>query len=174
MMRIAFTGSHRVGKTTLAEEIADNLPGYYFRNEPYLQLEEEGYLFSEIPTLDDYIEQFTFSVKQIKSSENDVIFDRSPLDLLAYIYAASKTKDIQIFYEEMTIAMSQIDIVVFVPIETPDLIICQESDLPDLRREVNDTLQDWIGDLNNTTLEVTGTLENRKKQILDKIYKQIK
>lgn len=171
-MRIAFTGSHRVGKTTLAEELADHLPAYDLRTEPYLQLEEEGYLFPEIPTLEDYIAQFMLSVKQIKNSEDDVIFDRSPLDILAYIYAIDTTKNIQILYEEMTIAMSQIDLLVFVPIERPDLIICQEPDLPDLRREVNDTLQDWIGDLNNTTLEVKGTLENRKKQILDKLHKQ--
>lgn len=168
-MRIAFTGSHKVGKTTLAEEIANNLPGYDFWNEPYLQLEETGYSFSEIPTLDDYITQFNYAVKQIENSGNDVLFDRCPLDILAYIYAVSETKITQTLYEEMTEAMSQIDILVFVPIETPDLIICQESDLPNLRYEVNNILQDWIGDLNNEIIEVTGTLENRKKQILDKI-----
>lgn len=79
-MRIAFTGSHRVGKTTLAEEIADSLPDYEFIIEPYLQLEEEGYLFSEVPTLDDYIEQFNFSVEQLQNSVDNVIFDRCPLD----------------------------------------------------------------------------------------------
>lgn len=165
-MRIAFTGSHRVGKTTLAEEIANDLLNYEFRSEPYIQLEEEGYLFSEIPTLEDYIEQFNFSVAQIENSENDVIFDRCPLDILAYIYAINKGENIQVLYEEMTTAMSKIDVLVLVPIETPDLIICQESDLPNLRHEVNDILQSWIGDLSNEVLEVTGTLENRKAQIL--------
>ena len=171
-MRIAFTGSHRVGKTTLAEEIADNLPNYDFKNEPYLQLEDTGYLFSEIPTLDDYVEQFNYSVKQIKESGNDVIFDRCPLDILAYIYAISKIKNIQTLYDEMTNAMSQIDLLIFVTIETPDLIICQESDLPNLRYEVNDILQNWIGDLSIEILEVYGPLENRKKQILNKIYSE--
>ncbi|QQQ28891.1 AAA family ATPase [Chryseobacterium indoltheticum] len=91
-MRIAFTGSHRVGKTTLAEEIAESLSDYKFINEPYLQLEEEGYLFSEIPTLDDYIEQFNFSVEQLQNSDDNVIFDLCLLDLLAYIYAVGKRK----------------------------------------------------------------------------------
>ncbi len=166
-MRIAFTGAHRVGKTTLAEEIADSLPGYEFRSEPYLQLEEEGYVFSEIPTLEDYREQFHFSVEQLKNSGNDVIFDRCPLDLLAYIDATSKTKDISALYEEMTTAMSHIDLLVFVPIEEPDLIGCPESDLPDLRQEVNTTLEDWIEDLNYDILEVSGTIEERKTQILN-------
>jgi len=168
-MRIAFTGSHRVGKTTLAEEIAESLPDYEFIIEPYLQLEEEGYLFSEIPTLDDYIEQFNFSVEQLQNSGYNVIFDRCPLDLLAYVYAVGKKKNISDLYEEMAAAIAEIDLLVFVPIEKFDLIVCQGSDLPNLRQEVNDILEDWIGDFSNEVLEVSGTLENRKKQILDKI-----
>ena len=168
-MRIAFTGSHRVGKTTLAEEIAESLPDYEFIIEPYLQLEEEGYLFSEIPTLDDYTEQFNFSVEQLQNSGYNVIFDRCPLDLLAYVYAVGKKKNISDLYEEMAAAIAEIDLLVFVPIEKFDLIVCQGSDLPNLRQEVNDILEDWIGDFSNEVLEVSGTLENRKKQILDKI-----
>lgn len=125
-MRIAFTGSHRVGKTTLAEEIADSLPDHEFIIEPYLQLEEEGYLFSEIPTLDDYIEQFNFSVEQLQNSGDNMIFDRCPLDLLAYIYAVGKKKNISDFYKEMSAAIAEIDLLVFVPIEKVDLIVCQE------------------------------------------------
>lgn len=168
-MRIAITGSHRVGKTTLAEEIAESLPDYEFINEPYLQLEEEGYLFSEIPTLEDYIEQFNFSVEQLQNSDDNAIFDRCPLDLLAYVYAVGKKKNISDLYEEMAAAIAEIDLLVFVPIEKFDLIVCQGSDLPNLRQEVNDILEDWIGDFSNEILEVTGTLEKRKKQILDKI-----
>ncbi|MDP9955114.1 thymidylate kinase [Epilithonimonas hungarica] len=173
-MRIAFTGSHRVGKTTLAEEIADRLPDHELIIEPYLQLEEEGYLFSEVPTLDDYIEQFNFSVEQLQNSGDNVIFDRCPLDLLAYIYAISKRKNISTLYEEMTTAIAEIDLLIFIPIEKVDLIVCQGSDLPNLRQEVNDILEDWIGDFSNEILEVSGTLENRKKQILDKITNMAK
>lgn len=168
-MRIAFTGSHRVGKTTLAEEIAESLPDHELIIEPYLQLEEDGYLFSEIPTLDDYIEQFNLSVEQLQNSGNNVIFDRCQLDLLAYVYAVGKRKSILALYEEMTTAIAEIDLLIFVPIEKVDVIICQESDLPNLRQQVNDILEDWIGDISNEILEVSGTLENRKKQILDKI-----
>ncbi|MBL7882226.1 MAG: AAA family ATPase [Chryseobacterium gambrini] len=168
-MRIAFTGSHRVGKTTLAEEIAESLPDYEFINEPYLQLEEEGYLFSEIPTLEDYIEQFNFSVEQLQNSDDNAIFDRCPLDLLAYVYAVGKKKNISDLYEEMAAAIAEIDLLIFIPIEKVDLIGCQESNLPNLRQEVNDILEDWIGDFSNEILEVSGTLENRKKQILNKI-----
>ncbi|WP_346985955.1 hypothetical protein [Chryseobacterium sp. POE27] len=154
----------------MAEEIADSLSDHEFINEPYLQLEEEGYLFSEIPTLDDYMEQFNFSVEQLQNSGESVIFDRCPLDLLTYVYAVDKKKDISALYEEMAMVIAEIDLLVFVPIEKKfDLIVCQGSDLPNLRQEVNDILEDWIGDFSNEILEVSGTLENRKKQILDKI-----
>ncbi|MCD0457523.1 ATP-binding protein [Chryseobacterium sp. LC2016-27] len=168
-MRIAFTGSHRVGKTTLADEIAESLPDHEFIIEPYLQLEEEGYLFSEIPTLEDYVEQFNFSVELLQNSDDKVIFDRCPLDLLAYIYAVGKKKNISALYEEMTTAIDEIDLLVFVPIEKVDVIFCQGSDLPNLRQEVNDILEEWIGDFSNEILEVSGTLEDRKKQVLDKL-----
>jgi predicted ATPase len=42
-MRIAFSGSHRVGKSTLVDRIAEALPTYTAVEEPYYLLEEEGY-----------------------------------------------------------------------------------------------------------------------------------
>jgi|GEM_PF-2460743 len=48
-MKIAIVGAHRVGKTTLAEELVERLLGYTLEAEPYFQLEASGYKFSEIP-----------------------------------------------------------------------------------------------------------------------------
>lgn len=167
-MRIAFTGTHKVGKTTLAEELADELPGYEFYNEPYLQLLEKGYPFSEIPTADEFIDQFNYSIKQIEQAGENAIFDRCPLDILAYIYAVDKDIVTQQFYGKMMNALSQIDLLVFVPVEMPDVMICQPSELPGLRADVNDFLLMWMEDLsNNEIITVQGTVANRKKQILD-------
>lgn len=168
-MRIAFTGSHRVGKTSLAEANTALLPNYHFMEEPYLQLEAKGYLFPEIPTAEDYLAQFRHSLQQIANSSEDIIFDRCPLDLLAYIYVTGKDKNIQMYYQEMVSAMEQIDLLIFVPIETPDRILCQESDLPRLRQEVDDVLQEWIGDLDNEIITISGTLTGRIKQVQNKI-----
>lgn len=168
-MRIAITGSHRVGKTTLAEAIAGNLPDYVLLQEPYLQMEETGYWFSETPTVDDYFAQFKYAIQQIAESGDNVIFDRCPLDILAYANTVRKSKNIQALYAEMTDAISQIDLIVFVPIETPDLIFCDESDLPKLRRDVNEIIQNWIGELPVDVKTVHGTLDKRIKQVLDRI-----
>jgi predicted ATPase len=168
-MRIAFTGAHRVGKTSLAEIMAACLPGYSFIQEPYRQLEEKGYQFAETPTIDDYITQFNLAIQQTEAAGENILFDRCPLDLLAYIHALDKTKNIASLYTDMSEALSQIDLLVFVPIETPDRIHCQESDLPRLRFQVNDILEDWINDLPITIITVKGSLENRKQQVLDNI-----
>ena len=168
-MRIALTGSHRVGKTTLAEALANSLPGYELLQEPYLQLEESGYLFSEIPTQDDYIAQFNCSIKQIQESGDDVIFDRCPLDLLAYVFVTSKSKSIQSLYTEMTDAISQLDLIVYVPIQTPDIIFCDESDLPKLRCDVNEIIQSWIGEYPLDVLTIHGSLDQRKMLVLNSI-----
>lgn len=85
-MRIAYTGAQKVGKTTLAEEITADFSGHQLRSEPYLQLEEEGYPFADIPHPEDYIMQFYDALEQIGNSDVDVIFDRCPLDILAYIH----------------------------------------------------------------------------------------
>lgn len=173
-MIIAFTGAHRVGKTSLAEEIAKNLPQYEFKNEPYLQLEEMGYSFLDIPTCDDYMLQFNQSVKQLENSGKDEIFDRCPLDLLAYLYATGEKKMVSTLFDKMLAAMSGIDLLIFIPIESPDRIVCHESDLPRLRHKVNDILQNWIGDMNIEIAEVQGSLENRKKQLMKKILQKNK
>ena len=64
-MRIAIVGAHRAGKSTLAEELLMNLPGYILEMEPYYQLETSGHEFSEIPTAEVFIEQFNYSARLV-------------------------------------------------------------------------------------------------------------
>jgi uridine kinase len=47
-VRIAISGAHCVGKTTLAEALAAALPHHDFIAEPYFLLEEEGYDFAAL------------------------------------------------------------------------------------------------------------------------------
>ncbi len=68
--------------------------------------------------------------------------------------------------------MSEIDLLVFVPIEEPDLIDCAETDLPELRRKVNEVLNDWVWDFNSNTIEVTGKPFARVEQIIKRVSKQ--
>jgi hypothetical protein len=92
-MRIAIAGTHRNGKTTLAEAIARARPEFEVVAEPYEQLLEQG---EDI--LDPYApEAFTRQLEHQVSSlsrcvpGDEVIFDRSPLDFLAYLAATDGT-----------------------------------------------------------------------------------
>jgi len=168
-MKIAITGAHRVGKTTLIEKLVEYLPEYKYIPEPYYELEEKGYIFSDIPNFDEFISQFEHSTKQISSNDNNVIFDRCPIDILAYIYTIDKTENIESLYHKAQNIMKEIGLLVFVPVEEPDLIICPESDLPELRCQVNEIPNDWIWDFEIKTMEVSGTLLNRRNQVIHKI-----
>lgn len=168
-MKIAISGTHNVGKTTLAEALHDSLPGYEYRTEPYYELSETGYAFAETPSADDYLVQLKHSIKQISSRDTQIIFDRSPIDLLAYIRATGDDELVSELYDEVEQAMKNIDLLVFVPIEEPDRIEGSENELPELRHDVNDILHEWISDLETANIIVTGSTANRQKLVLDQM-----
>lgn len=168
-MKIAIIGAHDVGKSTLAEELLANLPGYTLEMEPYYQLEAAGYEFSEIPTVDDFLEQFDYSVKLISKRQGNVIFDRCIIDILAYLHVIDPNKNIELLFETAQTLLSRIDLLVFVPVEEPDLIPSHQVDLPKLRRLINNLLYDWIRDFDIEVVEVNGTLSNRIDQVLIKV-----
>lgn len=168
-MRIAITGTHRVGKTTLAEALQVSLPDYEYTVEPYYELEELGYGFSEKPTVDDFIEQLEYSVKQVETSGEDVIFDRCPVDFLAYITALDGSINTTRYDDRIESIMTSIDLLIFVPIEEPDLIVCHEADMPGLRYRVNEILIERVRDFGVEVLEVKGTLQQRLTQVLNKV-----
>lgn len=168
-MKIAILVAHKVGKTSLAEELLEHLPGYTLEAEPYYQLELSGYEFSEPPTAEDFMEQFDYAVKLASRSKNNVILDRCVLDLLAYLHATEPQRNIQSQFEEARKVLATIDLFVFVPIENPDPIPGHETDLPGLRRQVDDLLHEWISDFGIDAVMVRGTLSNRVDQVLARI-----
>lgn len=165
-MKLAICGTHFVGKTTLAEDLQEHLPGYELVMEPYYELEASGYDFSEIPDMDDFINQFHHSVNRISTSGNNVIFDRCPIDILAYMHAMDRDNNIQGLFQTAQEIMEQIDMLIFVPIEKIDFPPNEGAYLTKLRYAVQDILEDWVGDFNVKTIEVKGNVEARREQVL--------
>lgn len=168
-MRIAIAGAHKVGKTTLAEELLESLPGYTLEIEPYYQLEASGYEFSAVPVAEDFLEQFNYSAQLLAGSEDNVIFDRCVIDILAYLHAIDPRRNIQSQFETARRVMAGVDLLVFVPVEKPDRIPGHQGELPKLRSKVDDLLHDWIGDFDIAAIEVSGSLSNRRNQVLARI-----
>ena len=171
-MRIAVSGSHRVGKTTLVEALADALPGHESVPEPYHLLEEEGHAFPETPSIDDFEMQLERSLEAVRESGPDVVFDRCPLDFLGYL---ATHRDAGAFRPEDWLgrieeSVAALDAVVFVPIEEPDRIAVSPSEAP-LRAEVDEALRHTVVDdaygLGAPVVVVSGPLEERVRQALD-------
>ena len=171
-MKIAISGAHFTGKTTLVDELSRSLSDYTALEEPYYLLEEEGHEFSGFPSVEDYERQLEYSIEQILDSEQGTIFDRCPLDFLAYInvHKDSSSFDLDRWSKKVQEAMKQLDVFVITPIEKPDLLTCPHSEYPELRQKVNRELQNLVYDSESSStfkvLEVNGTIESRLNQVL--------
>jgi len=170
-MRIAVSGSHRVGKTTLAVALVEALPRYAFVPEPYRLLEEDGHTFAEMPSIADFELQLERSIQCIRESGPNTIFDRCPLDILGYLMTHQDAESFRLEDWLLSIqeSVSELDLVVFVPIEDPDRIAVPRSEVG-LRAEVDAVLHDLIVDdaygLGFDMVSVSGSLAERKAQAL--------
>lgn len=167
-VRIAISGAQRVGKSTLVEELADALPGHEALDEPYWALADEGYDAAHPPEAEDFEAQLRRSIADIASSTDDVIFDRCPIDFLAYLEATGH--DPEPWIERSAEAMGRLDLVVHVPIETPDRISVEADEDLDQRAAVDDEIARLLDDVTGVAiLTVSGTPADRLAQILAKV-----
>jgi predicted ATPase len=175
-MRVAISGTHRTGKSTLVSELSRLLPAYTTVDEPYHLMEEEGYDFSYPLSLEDFEAQLERSIQELGQDGGDVLFDRCPLDFLAYI---ALHEDADLFDQDEWIprvreALETIDFVVFVPIEARDRIALSSSDDEGASREaVDQKLQEILFDdpfeLGVEVLEVEGDPERRARAVLRRV-----
>jgi predicted ATPase len=175
-MRIAVSGAHRTGKTTLVEELTRALPAYAAVDEPYYLLEEEGHAFAEMPSLEDFELQLERSIECIAESEKNTLFDRCPADLLAYLLTHDDADgfDVERWLERVRKEMQKLDLIVFVPVETPDRVIVSAVNERRLRRRVDEEIRDIIlGDrweFGVDTVEVAGPPHERVRKVLAHVH----
>ena len=128
-MRIAVSGSHSLGKSTVVNDWIGKHPHFKREEEPYRALDLYGpyqILFGDASTkLQNGIQMFynISRVHRYASVFDDVIFDRGPVDYIAYSqYTANKgCSDIDdAFVETMVPAVREsldhLDILAFVPL----------------------------------------------------------
>lgn len=173
-MRIAISGSHLVGKTTLCEALAEVLPLYQFFPEPYRLLEEEGHEFGDMPSVDDFELQLERSFQCLQEGGTDAVFDRCPLDVVGYLQTHDDAEafDLEFWMPRIREHVATLDLVVFVPIEEPDRVAVGRSQAR-LRARVDEVLGDMI--LNDAyglgveAIEVAGSIDARIRQILARV-----
>ncbi|MFO1039023.1 MAG: ATP-binding protein [Geminicoccaceae bacterium] len=150
-MRIAVTGTHRVGKTTLVEDFLAAHPSYGHEPEPYHALCELGVGFADEPEIDDFLRQLEHSIDRLdaRSAEADVIFDRCPLDIVAYLQVLGERDgevDIDDLLDGVEEAVRTLDLVVFLPLTSADAAGIVDVEQPVLRRLVDRKLKTILRD----------------------------
>ena len=172
-MRVAFSGTHRTGKTTLIEAVHVRLRGYDSVVEPYHLLEDEGYQFSDPPSAEDFQRELLRSIEAIEASGGNTLFDRCPLDFVAYLQAIDDEFDLEEHLDALRTSMKMLDLVVVVPLETPDRIELPSYEDKKLRRRVDRLIQGLLFDdpydFSVPTLEVAGTLDQRVARVIPRL-----
>lgn len=172
-MRVGISGTHGTGKTTLAEGLCARLPGYSALDEPYYLLADEGYEFGVPPSPEDYRAMLAYSVRSMTQAGRDaVVFDRTPLDYLAYLTAAGADPAAEATAAGLRAAFARLDLLVITPITPETERMLPPPELPVLRAQANDALLDLVYDdplgawEGIPVLELSGPLDGRLGAVL--------
>jgi hypothetical protein len=173
-MRIGISGTHGTGKTTLAEALCTHLPGHITADEPYYLLEEEGYEFGFPPTPDDYRAMFARSLRSLTepSPLPGIVFDRTPLDYLAYLAATGADAAREADTPALKPALASLDLLVITVITPETERLLPAPELPELREAMDEALLELVyadpldawADL--PVLELDGPLDARLPAVL--------
>lgn len=158
-MRVAVSGTHCCGKSTLIEEFLRLHPEFAHEPEPYEVLAENyGDPFAAEPSLDDFYRQLDFNVARLRgcSPGDEVIYERSPVDFLAYILAVNDLRRdraskqlLENFVGTVREAVQLLDLILFLPLDDDDIgETVSSDDDPQLRRAVDDRLVGLFCDAN--------------------------
>ncbi len=173
-MRVGISGTHGTGKTTLAEALCAHLPSHAAMDEPYYLLEEEGYEFGFPPSLEDYRALLACSARSLSSPPLllGAVFDRTPLDYLAYMAATGADPSDEAGAVALRPAFASLDLLVITLITPQTEQVLPAAEMPGLRSQMNDALLELVYDdpLNAwgeiPVLELTGPLDGRLDAVL--------
>lgn len=148
-MRIALSGTHCSGKTTLAQDFAAAHREYVHIPEPY-ELLGEVY---EDPSVDDFHRQLEVSVETLRAYAlgANAIAERSPLDFVAYILALHDLRrggrafpPIEPAIALAAAGLAHVDLLVVLPLHDSDGIVCPGEEDVGLRDAMNERLLELI------------------------------
>lgn len=175
-MRVAVSGTHCSGKSTLIDAFLSAHDEYVYEPEPYEALNDSyGEGFGAEPSAEDFFRQLEYQIERLQRyrSGDRVIFERSPADFVAYLLALNdldrETADAALTKQSITAAgnaVALLDLIVYVPASD---VPAPESEDPKLRSAVDARLErmlldDDLGLFTNdrpSILELAGTTMRR-------------
>ena len=164
-MRIAVSGTHGVGKSTLIDEFLRRHPEFVHEPEPYtVMVEDLGEEFSAEPSVEDFRRQLEFNIERLSQHApgENVIYERCPVDFLAYIHALDR-KSAEALLERVSEAMRHLDVILYLPFDGTS------EEFPKLQRAVDRRLrsifrEDEFGIMSSTNaiiVEAEGSTDHR-------------
>jgi hypothetical protein len=187
-MRIAVTGTHSVGKSTLVADIHAQFSGFVHEEEPYRALRDVYPIkFGKDSTRCCNGIQCFYNicrVQQYRSSEDHVVFDRCPADYIAYsIYTAHhRQTDLDMAFVESLVepvreSLKFLDLLVFVPVSRDHPMSLEDDGIRPVdkqyrwdvdhqfKRLYRDGLYGLLSDSGPRLVEVTGSRDARIAQL---------
>jgi hypothetical protein len=164
-MRIAVSGTHGVGKSTLIDEFLRTHPAFTHEPEPYtVMVEDFGEEFSDDPNVEDFRRQLEFNIDRLRQHApvENVIYERCPMDFLAYIDAL-ETGSVEAWLAPVSQVMKNLDLIVYLPLDTDQIL---ESEYPKLQKAVDRRLSamlldDELGIISTRIVEAKGSIPQR-------------
>ncbi|MEM6839658.1 MAG: hypothetical protein AAF609_22820 [Cyanobacteria bacterium P01_C01_bin.120] len=190
-MRVAVSGTHCSGKSTLIDLFLIAHPDFTHEPEPYIVLQEDyGQVFAAEPSADDFYQQLKFNIDRLRRYQpsEKAIYERCPIDFIAYLLALSNLridKAAAAFVEQSLDIVKDgiefLDLIVFLPLDGMDGDVISDVEDQELRVAVDDWLVDILrgDDLNIFSfcrpmiLEVRGSTEERLLQIESLLKSQV-
>lgn len=172
-MRIAVSGTHCTGKSTLIEEFLQAHPDFAHEPEPYTVLVEEfGEEFSAEPCVEDFYRQLEFNINRLREHARDVrvIYERCPIDFLAYIDVLD-SQAAQAALGLVSDAIQYLDLILYLPLD--DTLELTSEEFPKLREAVDRRLsaifnEDEFGivsSCNVVVIEARGSVTKRLRTL---------
>ena len=160
-MRIAVAGTHGAGKSTLIEQFLRVHPEFEYEAEPYEVMVEDGEEFSAEPCVEDFLRQLEFNLERLSqhASGENVIYERCPLDFLAYINALDSDLS-DALMKRISDAMRQLDLIVYLPLDD-----ASDAEYPKLRRAMDHQLSELLTSTNVAVIEPTGSTAQRLRAV---------
>ena len=148
-MRIAVSGSHGTGKSSLIEAFLARCPGYAHEPEAYEALADDIELTADGPTPEGLqaLLDYTIAAVDLRAAGVPVIFERSPADYLAYAMAAARSvwsqDALASFIAEslprVRESVRRLDLIVFLPVSAE--VAARSGEGRRYRRRVDDALR---------------------------------
>lgn len=175
-MRIVVSGTHASGKSTLVSDLATAL-GYAQLPDPYELVDDD---VEDPAGATSFVRQLLVAAERLVGLAHgaDVVAERGPVDLLAYLEALAELGRPSVGPDLMTRlrattaqAMAHVDLLVVVPLDARDGITVPDEEDPDLREAMDARLLDLCDDADLVgpavrVVEVAGAPEARLDQVL--------